>query len=323
MSEKENNKKRRRSPALVAGLVLLFLAIVILMTLAMFASFDEVTNVFEAGKVDIVLTESKWDPKDGDKVVPNDFIDKNPAIVNKEETVDTYVFMKVTVPYDDDKALQIERAHQDDQTQSGTQSGKVIYTNTDGLKIPVFEFVTTGEKSDGTGAGIKVYNQAFIASPSEENARLQPINPGWYLIEDYKEDDPVNKTYTYLYAHVKPGTETSGTPELMPLIHGATTEYPLFNEIYYNNIRERELQYKVDEQGHYVLDGNENKIVAVTPFPDPARNYSIRIEAYGIQANFLKPNNTTTMIPEEVWPYIDKSYTYDSTTGHMTKANNP
>ena len=64
MTTQAKKKQRRRSPGFIAGLVLLFVAIVILLTLAMFTSFDEVTNVFEAGKVDIVLTETEWKPED-------------------------------------------------------------------------------------------------------------------------------------------------------------------------------------------------------------------------------------------------------------------
>ena len=95
---------------------------------------------------------------------------------------------------------------------------------------------------------------------------------------------------------------------------------PLFNKIYVQNFRERDL-YEKDEYGNYILvcdkDGNNNDIPntehkkptgAKTLFPDPNRNYSIRVEAYGIQSNFLKENNTTTYDPEEVWKhYINKT----------------
>ena len=142
MTTQAKKKQRRRSPGFIAGLVLLFVAIVILLTLAMFTSFDEVTNVFEAGKVDIVLTETEWKPQDGDNTVPNTFIDKNPNIINKEETVNTYVFLKVTIPYDDDPALIIETAHQD----NDTQSGRIVYTNTARAKVPLYKFVATVKK---------------------------------------------------------------------------------------------------------------------------------------------------------------------------------
>ncbi|MBQ9461658.1 MAG: hypothetical protein IJU51_07090, partial [Clostridia bacterium] len=279
MAEKDNNKKRRRSPAFVAGLVLLFLGIVILLTLAMFASFDEVTNVFEAGKVDIVLTETKWDPKDGDKAVPNTFIPKNPTITNKEETVDTYVFMKVTVPYDDDKALIIEKAYQDELGLGSTRSGSVAYENTHGYMIPIYEFVATGEKSkpdtnytaptpaanthynfnfeNAAAATAEAYSSETAPSYDNKNTIFQEVNPGWYLLKGFPQVDAGRHTITYLYAHVLKGTEDTDSPQLQPLWPNSTTEYPLFNEIYYLNFRER----------------TEDKSKPVTAFPNPGRDY--------------------------------------------------
>ena len=148
MSEKTENQKKRykRSPALSASIILVFLSIVLLITLAMFTSFDEVTNRFEAGKVDIVLTEPHWKPKNGEETVPNTFIDKDPTIFNKEDTVNTYVFLEVIVPYDDDRNLIIETAYQDNQTYAGKQ----VYINNGGNKIPLYKFVATGEKYDNS-----------------------------------------------------------------------------------------------------------------------------------------------------------------------------
>ena len=164
MTTQAKKKQRRRSPGFIAGLVLLFVAIVILLTLAMFTSFDEVTNVFEAGKVDIVLTETEWKPQDGDNTVPNTFIDKNPNIINKEETVNTYVFLKVTIPYDDDPALIIEKAHQDTEN----DSGKIVYSNSDVAvdqqKVPLYKFVATGKKADGTGDSANLVLEEYYVS---------------------------------------------------------------------------------------------------------------------------------------------------------------
>ena len=305
MTTQVNTKRRKRSPALVAGLILLFLGIVLLITLAMFASFDEVTNVFEAGKVDIVLTETEWHPEDGDLTVPNTFIDKNPAITNKEETVNTYVFLKVTIPYDDDKALVIEEARQN----SKTDSGKVVYTNSNGNEVPIYKFVATGEKTsyaegerkpDLTGSTLReFYNTTY-------NSLEQNVNHGWYLLKlgangtsNQPTIDDTKKTLTYIYAYVETNESgdmldkdrqvvgESGKPALKPLIATGTVEYPLFNKVYLQNFRERD--------------------VTQTPFPNPGQDYSIHIEAYGIQADFLKPNNTTTYDPEEVWTkYIVK-----------------
>ena len=301
MTTQAKKKQRRRSPGFIAGLVLLFVAIVILLTLAMFTSFDEVTNVFEAGKVDIVLTETEWKPQDGDNTVPNTFIDKNPNIINKEETVNTYVFLKVTIPYDDDPHLQIEAAYQDDNT--SRTSGKVVYPVGNALnnaKVPIYKFVATGKKDkypDGENWTGDLASWAGCYEPVVTSSN-QYINPGWALVDlndtDSGTDNPIvdetHKTFTYIYAHV------ADDKLLAEVIAGQTVTYPLFNKVYVQNFRERE----------EVKDNNN--IVTQTAFPDPTRDYSIHIEAYGIQANFLKQNNTTTRDPSDVWlHYINVS----------------
>ena len=290
MTTQAKKKQRRRSPGFIAGLVLLFVAIVILLTLAMFTSFDEVTNVFEAGKVDIVLTETEWKPEDGDNTVPNTFIDKNPNIVNKEETVNTYVFLKVTIPYDDDPALIIENAHQD----TKDDSGKIVYSNStvaaDQRKVPLYKFVATDKKADGTGELANlVLNGTGGYYVSAYNSSEQKINPGWALVDLKGSDNPTvdetHKTFTYIYAHVSTTeTGTNNEPLLAEVLPGETITYPLFNKVYLQNFRERKKTQEVS-----------------TDFPDPTRDYSIHIEAYGIQANFLKENNTTTRDPSDVW----------------------
>lgn len=321
MNNTTKSKKGKRSPALVAGLILLFLLIVIIITLAMFASFDEVTNVFEAGKVDIVLVEDKWDPNDGDKTVPNTIIDKNPAITNKEDTVNTYVFLKVYVPYENDPCFIIEKAEQDE---SG-QGGKVLFDQgkaPEGSKsapVPIYKFVATGKKykSDGEAGQPAKKGVTYDGTLYGNGCDAQMVNPGWKLLKDYPKKVDSLKAYEYVYAHVH---KVDGKDELLPLLAGTTTEYPLFNQIYVQNFRERDL-YEKDEYGNYILvcdkDGNNNDIPntehkvptgASTLFPDPNRNYSIRVEAYGIQSYYLKENNTTTYDPEEVWKdYINKT----------------
>ena len=312
MNNTTKSKKGKRSPALVAGLILLFLLIVIIITLAMFASFDEVTNVFEAGKVDIVLVEDKWDPNDGDKTVPNTIIDKNPAITNKEDAVNTYVFLKVYVPYEDDPYLIIEEAEQDE----SSQGGKVLFdahgSEPDPV-VPIYKFVATGEKykSNGETGQLAEKGVTYDGTLYGKGCDAQKVNQGWKLLNDYPKIDKSLKAYEYVYAHVH---EVDGKDELLPLLAGHTTEYPLFNKIYVQNFRERDL-YEKDAYGNYQMsdldnDGTLEKVPtdAKTLFPDPNRNYSIRVEAYGIQSNFLKENNTTTYDPEEVWKhYINKT----------------
>lgn len=311
MNNTTKSKKGKRSPALVAGLILLFLLIVIIITLAMFASFDEVTNVFEAGKVDIVLVEDKWDPNDGDKTVPNTIIDKNPAITNKEDTVDTCVFLKVYVPYENDPCFIIEKAEQDEPG----QGGRILFSQKDAnpksAPVPIYKFVATGEKykRNGEAGQLAEKGVTYDGTLYNDGCAAQKVNPGWKLLNGYPKIDESLKAYEYVYAHVH---KVDGKDELLPLLAGATTEYPLFNQIYVQNFRERDL-YEKDEYGNYQMSESNGTLKKVptgaeTLFPDPNRNYSIRVEAYGIQSYYLKENNTTTYDPEVVWnEYINKT----------------
>lgn len=289
MSEKsEDQKKYKRSPALTASIILVFLSIVLLLTLAMFTSFDEVTNRLEAGKVDIVLEEHHWNPQNGDEIVPNTFVEKDPTVRNKEETVNTYVFLEVIVPYDDDPHLIIEKAYQDEAANASPhKAGKNIYTNTSGEKVPYYKFVATGEQ---------IGRDHYKSCPPDDlrayydntYTKAQMVNTCWKLLTNYPKDDFQRKTWTYVYAYVQ-----DNPARLQPLIANATIQTPLFNEIYLLNFREREVTNQVS-----------------TAFPDTARDYSIKINAYGIQAEFLKQNNLTTEVPEEVWAMLDEDYTY-------------
>ncbi len=236
--------KRKRSPAMTATIILMFLLIVLMITLAFFTSVDEVTNVFNAGNVDIVLTESEWKPADAQNIVPGTVLDKNPKITNNDE-MDVYVFLKVTVPYDE---LKIEN--------STDQKGKAVFTG----EVPLYKFVVTDEY------GTDSFQDSFD--------NVQKVGKGWLLLSGYPTIDNVQKTYTYVYAH----TQDNG--RLLPLMKQHTTQYALFDKIRLMNFNEQQF--------------------------DPQRDYSVRVEAYGIQTNFLKENNTTTTDPEEVWGIINR-----------------
>lgn len=257
-------RKQKRSPALIAGMILLICAVILMITLAMFTSFDEVTNVFEAGKVDIILTETKWHPGDGENVVPEQVIDKNPRITNNEKMVDTYVFLKVVVPY-------VDTSGENDTNQleknSGTQKG-ILRTET--THTPLYKFVVTEGDTD-------TYDTTVTDN--------QRIHNGWYLLRAPQKDE-TKKTYTYIYAHVATNSttgENNDPAQLMPLKAGFSTQYPLFDKIRVVNFNEKNFNYN--------------------------RDYNIYIEAYGIQANFLQQNNTTTNDPVTVWNILQNNYT--------------
>lgn len=274
-------KRFKRSPVLMTNILLVFIIIVMLITLAMFTSFDEATNRFEAGRVDITLIEPAWKSGNGQKIVPNTFIDKNPAITNNLNTVYTDVFLEVTIPYEDDLSLIVEYAYQD--TTNQNNAGKSQKTITSGEAVPYYKFIATREKTDGstTGSFIEKISNYYTTS-ADLFSDKQNVNSKWVQVGEVKKDT-VNKTFTYVYAYV------GKSKQLEALSPGVTTEYPLFNKVYMLNFRERE---------------KDNNNSTSTKFPDSNRDYSIKIRAYGIQANYLESGDSTTFDPEKVWKII-------------------
>ena len=200
-------KKRRRSPAMLAAIVLTFLLIVLMITLALFTSVDEVTNVFDAGRVDIVLTESEWVPSKAKYVVPEKKKKKNPKITNNEKT-NVYVFLEVTVPYINYTEIEVST---DD-----TEKGKVSQASSVDNKVPLYKF---GKKNASPATGY-TYDTGLNDT--------QLINTGWKLVSGSGFTNPaVNETtLTYVYAH----TDNAGTA-LLPLMPAHTTEKALFDSI--------------------------------------------------------------------------------------------
>jgi len=314
MSEKTTNTppKYRRSPALNASIILVFLSIVLLITLAMFVSFDEVTNRFEAGKVDIVLTEPHWKPKNGETTVPNAFIDKDPTIINKEDTVNTYVFLEVTIPYDDDPALIIDLPYEiaDDDNKAGKKAYENKSPNT--KEIPYYKFIATGNNVNTDDYDTNFHdaklidaNDGYYKNTDDFYSSKQNVNSNWYLLNLKNSSNEsinpsintTNKTFTYVYAYITADSANETTKKLEHLIPGGVVEVPLFNKIYVMNVRER-AEVK-----------NNNNEVTTTPFPDDSRDYSIHINAYGIQANFLENGNSTKTVPEDVWAMLKSGST--------------
>ena len=178
---KNKNKKKKRSPGLIAGIILVGLMIVLLVTLAMFMSYDEVTNVFQAGKLDIVLTEPNWKPSKAVNIVPNAVLDKDPYITNNE--VKACVFLKVTVPY---ATVQIEN-------NSNSKGSLLEQTANDTIfeDVPMYKFVVDTSKSAYTTSSLNaavtddsvnddstknyIYNNNYTSTE-------QFINKGWKLV---------------------------------------------------------------------------------------------------------------------------------------------
>ena len=253
MKHKKSINKRRAN-TLSAAIALMVFMVVIIVTLAMFTSTDMVTNRFNGANLDILLTESKWDPSKAKNIVPETVLDKNPTVTNIDE-VDAYVFLKVTVPY---ATVYLE-------DYSGTNKGQKLSGSP--MSIPLYKF----------GQRKSTFNTDGSVTYAAENEDSQLINSGWVQVGGYQANATAN-TRTYVYAHV------NSLNQLIPLMKGTTTQYPLFDKIKLVNFNE-------ETGGSVSL---------------PA-DYSIRVEAYGIQANY-SVNGTTSTVPLDVWHVIDSTW---------------
>jgi len=92
------NRKKTIIAAVVLMLVLLVGGLI-----AYFTDTDQKKNTFTIGNVDITLNEV-WNATDGQGVVPGQKIDKKPTVENTGDSK-AYVFLKVTIPCHNSKAL--------------------------------------------------------------------------------------------------------------------------------------------------------------------------------------------------------------------------
>ena len=199
-NSKNGNKKR--SPTLAAAIILGVLLVVFMVTLAFFTSFDEVTNVFGGGKLDIILTEPNWKPNEAKNIVPDKVLDKDPYITNNDNTA-AYVFLEVTMP-----CAQIEV--EDNNTNKGSAIDRTVGEGR--VYVPLYKFIDKDNKIDTT-----------------PTATDQNVNSGWKLVSVTGNPtvDTTNNVIKYVYAHV----QTDDTSKLCPLDKGVRTQYPLFNKI--------------------------------------------------------------------------------------------
>ena len=274
-------KKRRRSPAMLAAIVLTFLLIVLMITLALFTSVDEVTNVFYAGRVDIVLTESEWKPAKAKYVVPEQQIPKNPKITNNEKT-DVYVFLEVTVPYINNTEIEVSTPE--------NSKGQIQQASSSSNKVPLYKFVTKTVDNTTTPATV-TYNYDDTLDTSQRR-----INSGWTLIPSQGTTftnpavNETNKTITYVYAHTY-HDDTSDTDKLLTLASGRTTANALFDSIKVINFDE-----------HAKI--NDGELTAANSLQGKYKNISVK--AYGIQANYIGFESSQLY---EVWNLIKPTTT--------------
>ena len=191
-------KRNVRNIAVICAAAVLML---IGSTMAYFTSFDETTNRLTSwGSLDILLTETNWDPGSGVDALPGDTLPKNPKITN--QGVAAYVFLRVTVPCGS-PVIEYE---------TGEHAGGMEYAADNTAPIPLYKFVANGSAALPATTVQAVYSNC------------------WTLLEHY----PIlqNGCYVYVYAY----TDTAGN--LRSLDRGESTEQPLFDAVKLCNYNE-------------------------------------------------------------------------------------
>ena len=222
-SKNKKKSKRKRPPLLIASGLLLLL-IIPMLTLAFFYSEDEVLNFFDIGKIDITLTETKWNPGDAKNIVPGAELPKNPQVVNNED-LPVFVFIKVTVPYTD-KPLEVS---------TGDNKGSTLATTP---PMPLYKFGVWDEATSKYN-----YNENADKSQMYHSTDWQPV---------YAEptENTNDKSLVYIFAHVNPSDAT----KLIELASGHTTGVPLFDSIKLVNINEETIKERQGRDNNVTVE---------------------------------------------------------------------
>lgn len=178
-------------------------------TAAYFTGSDAVTNTFGSATLQIRVEEPHWN--NNPTIVPAQRIDKDPYIVNTDETP-AYVFMQVTVPVQE---ITVE------QSSPLQQQGAAVASRF----VPLFRFIRSGAEP------------AYETDPLSTN---QLHNAGWYAMPGYpipnQNSRKETESLTYLYAWTNQAD--SGVNTMAPLLPGTRTATPLFQQVIFCNARE-------------------------------------------------------------------------------------
>ena len=226
-------KITKKKAVIAAAAACVCIAAAVGLTWAYLTDKKNTDNIFEAGNVEIILTEPDY-PEDPSSrmVVPHSLVPKNPKITNVGDN-EAFVFMKVTVP-----VIEAEPV------------------GADNLPKNPFSF-TGGERVAGTewmepfgflcGDPMTAGSETIPDTLTEE-AERNLYRPDWYLMDTFQYDrhwvlldktDNGDHTHSYLFAYEKSLLSTSQTDAAV----GVTETQPLFDSIQLRSFVEDEAYY--------------------------------------------------------------------------------
>ncbi len=175
-------------------------------------------NTFTVGKVQIDLQEPGWDPGDGEELVPNERVDKDPKIENTGVNR-AYVFAEVKIP-----AKEVITA-----TPDGTKQGPVLQD--------LFTYGTVEEKD-----GKEVYTAGGI-------------HDGWTLLLSEKASlDGACSTYVFGYGRpLEKGEETPAVFDQVKFLN--LVEGQLDGESLSVPVKGYAIQAEINGDGQTAIDG--------------------------------------------------------------------
>ena len=173
-SAKEEMKKSEKRVLTTAAACAMIGAMAFGGTMAYLTDNEASVNTFTVGKVQIELEEPGWDPGDGEEIVPNEEIEKDPKIENSGTNL-AYVFAEVKIP-----AADVVTAAADGQKNSSALQDLFTYGTV---------------RDDGSG---EVYTAGGL-------------NEGWSLLITEKAEESGGYS-TYIFGYEKPLAKGESTP---------------------------------------------------------------------------------------------------------------
>lgn len=226
-------KRNLKNPLLALGL---FAVVGMSFIGAYFTATDTATNKFNMEKVDVELTEPNY--TDGQEVVPNQTITKDPTVTNKG-TTDEFVFLSVKVPYKN-----------------------IVTANADGTRNASadIELFAWNYDPDTTEAEL---TEGDAAANLQKGLGNGAVNTGWTLVKTNVKDagDDGIGVVEYIYAYGSDTEMTALSPEASATLFNNVT---VCNAIEGQGLELTQLEIDIDvyaiQSSDLSLSGNGTKV---------------------------------------------------------------
>lgn len=208
-------KKTAKTPKtaiLAVLLAVLALSLGVNLTLSYLVRKKTAHNVFTVGAAELTIEETSFPSEPSDRwLVPKSFLPKNPCLVNTG-TTDEYVFMEVTVPYENAQLI----LDQGENIRLPDPAGK--------QPLELFNLLSNHEAAV-SGASTPGFSEGFTIT----NTGSFTYHPNWIFLSCGENTE--SHTHTYLF----------GYRSLLPHTPGHNTTDCIFDKVQLRNVLEDDL----------------------------------------------------------------------------------